>query len=152
MPIFEIAQSSLKRSNKDLAKKCSSDIKNGRVIFMSGIEQKYEDLLSLYKLRLRNAQTNNSSFSAEEIQSWSVAIEDLEESHVERLSMCVVQSEDYMYYIFINPLNTLLLAIFGGYSRSTIEKSINQNEENFIKGLTVSSKVYNYGELIHEWT
>jgi len=138
--------------DKPLARSCYEHMKRGRVIFMPGFEQSFDHLYGIYKLRLNDALTNKStSFSDQEIQDWEIAIKDLEECNVDRLSMCVVQAESFIYYLFLNPQNNELLAIFGGNSRSTIDRSISLNEESFAKGLTVSSLVYESSNLIREW-
>lgn len=152
MPTFETIASALEFSNKSMAKKCLEEMKNNKIIFSPGFEQTFDHLYGIYKMRYDMAQKlKTSSFNYREMKDWSNALNDLEISKVDRLSLSVVQSESFVYYIFLDPLTNNLLAIFGGNTNKPLTESISLNDENFNKGLTVSSIIYEYGKIIHEW-
>jgi hypothetical protein len=152
MTTFEIVLSALQESNKPLAQKCFAEIKNDRILFDPGFEDTFDHLYGIYKRRCDDAQNRQASgFNVEELKVWANAMIDLEISEVDRLSFCVLYSETYVYYIFLDPLSNNLLAIFGCNTNKPLTELILLNDENFNKGLTVSSIIYEYGKMVHEW-
>jgi hypothetical protein len=152
MTTFQTIIQALEFSNKPLVIKCLDEMKNGKIIFSPGFEQTFDHLYKVYKMRYQTAQElKKSSFNDEEITGWSKALYDLENSKVEVLSLSVVQSEAYVYYIFLNPTNLTLITIFGGRTNKPLSESISLNDENFNRGLTVSCIVYEFGKIVHEW-
>jgi hypothetical protein len=152
MNTFQTITKALTLSSISLAKQCLNEMENDKIIFSPGFEQTFDHLFGIYKMRYETAlELRKSSFKDEEMASWSNALKDLENSKVEVLSLSVVHSDSYVYYIFLNPINDELIAIFGGQTNKTLSELIPLNDETFKRGLTVSCILYDSGKIIHEW-
>jgi len=138
----------LENSKDPLASECLMKIRNETIHFSPGFYKDKNELASLYKLRLYNAQNlNRDKFRQEELASWSIAVNDLYNTDCKNVLLVTVNTEEKFYMIFVNADEETLASMFFLYQKTSLEDLKEYYSTVKEQGYSSSKLIYKQGKL-----